>query len=64
MTNNPLDESHYQKCQQVLQRCRDGIELADACIACGWPADELKATLQAQQKQAEAVKSQFFPDRL
>lgn len=61
---NPLDDSHYQKCQEILQRCADGKELAQACIDCGWPAEEYLAQLQSQEKQAMMAKQKFFPGRL
>lgn len=60
---NPLGDQHYQSCQGVLARCPDAIELAQACIDCGWPADDLKAELERQQKQAVLVKQKFFPER-
>jgi hypothetical protein len=59
---NPLDSSHLQCCNRVLGDTPQAIELAQACIDCGMPAEDIKAQLEAQHEQARKIKARFFPN--
>jgi hypothetical protein len=61
MQLQPLDSQHLQCCNKVLQETPAALELAQACIDCGFPAEDLKQQLEDQHKQAAAIKAKFFP---
>lgn len=59
---NPLTAEHLKICDGILCTIHEPIAVVQACIDCGFPAQDELATLQRQKQQAEAVKRIFFPD--
>jgi len=58
-----LDTSHLQCCNKVLHDTPPALELVAACIDCGMPGEDAKATLQEQMDRAAKIKSTFFPNK-
>jgi len=57
-----LDQSHCQQCSEILRSIPQTKALAEACVKCGWPAEEYLTQLEQQEKMAKAIKTHFFPD--
>jgi len=61
---NPFTEEHLNCCNQVLERTPQYLELASACIDCGWDwAQQYRDRLLEQQRQATLIKAKAFPNR-
>lgn len=62
--HNPLTDEHCQCANKVLQQTPAYLQLADACIDCGWDfGQQFKDRLLQQQSMAEAIKRNFFRNR-
>lgn len=62
--HNPLTDQHCCHLDNVLNNTPQYIQLADACLECGWDwAEQFKQKLLEQQRQAAAIKAKFFPGR-
>jgi len=62
--HNPFTEEHLNCCNRVLNQTPQYIELAKACVDCGWDwAQQYLDRLQEQQRQATLIKAKAFPNR-
>ena len=60
---HPLGDAHCQACNNVMQNALKALELARACKDCGFPVDDIIATLESQLAMAQKTKSIFFPEQ-
>ncbi len=63
LSYNPLNDSHCEVCTKILQTIQEPIDVANACIECGFPAEELRDALLRIKEQAAKIKATFFPGR-
>jgi hypothetical protein len=56
-----LTQEHCNCLDKVIAATGPALELAKACVDCGWDFSELAAQLQAQLDQANKAKATFFP---
>lgn len=61
---NPLTDEHCNCLNRVLEQTPPALELAQACIDCGFEfGQQFKERLLEQQRQATLLKAKFFPHR-
>lgn len=58
----PLDESHYQAMNMVLDAVATAIPVAKKCADCGLDVDREIQVLQDRAEFAKKVKHNFFPE--
>lgn len=59
----PLDESHLQAANALLEIERTAMPVLEKCKACGVPVDNEIDTIRERAEFARKVKSHFFPDQ-
>lgn len=63
LSYNPLTDEHCQICDRILSTIQEPLDVANACIECGFPAEDLRDQLVRIRDTATKLKATFFPHR-
>jgi hypothetical protein len=62
LKNNPLNQSHCDCINRVLESIPDTQELLDCMQRCGLNVTDLQEKVNLNRTRAESIKREFFPN--
>ena len=60
-SHTPLTQAHCDMCNRILENTPENIELCKRCESYGYPAEEIRQTLERQLEMARRIKAGEFP---